>query len=107
MSGNLNHKCSICGREYNFCFGCTDIKTYTPWRTIVDSIEHYKIFMVLRDFDNKYIDKKSAKEQLKKCDLTELEDFIFEVKITIENILSDGDNVSITNIIDSQKKPYN
>lgn len=83
-----NHTCSICGTGYNACSGCMDVKSYTPWRTIVDSIEHYKIFLIIRDYTNKYIDIKTAREQLQKCNLNGLDTFVPEIKNIIEYILS-------------------
>lgn len=88
MPGKLNHKCAICGTLYHSCIGCMDVKTYTPWRNIVDSIEHYKIFIIIRDYSNETIDKKTAYEQLSKCDLTGLADFVEEINTEIKDILS-------------------
>lgn len=84
----LNHQCSICGKRYHFCVDCGNAKTFTPWRTIVDTIEHYKIYIVIRDYENKYIDISSAKEQLNKIDLNGLDSFIPEIRLKIEEILS-------------------
>ncbi|SHO53688.1 hypothetical protein [Anaerocolumna xylanovorans] len=88
MPKNQYHNCAICGAKYHFCSGCMNVKTYTPWRTIVDNVEHYKIFIILRDYNNKNIDKSTAKKQLQKCDLNGLENFVAEVKVLIEDILS-------------------
>ena len=84
----LNHQCSICGKKYHFCIDCGNAKTFTPWRTIVDTIEHYKIYIVIRDYENKYIDISNAKEQLNKIDLNGLDSFMPEIRSKIEEILS-------------------
>ncbi|MGN6713770.1 hypothetical protein [Anaerocolumna jejuensis] len=87
MAESFNHTCSICGAGYNACSGCMEVKSYAPWRTIVDNVEHYRIFMVLRDYNNQSIDKCLAREQLMKCNLAGLDGFIPEVKNVIYEIL--------------------
>jgi hypothetical protein len=90
----LNHTCSICGKKYSGCDTCDSTKTYMPWRTIVDTQEHYKIFMIIRDYENKHIDKSEAKKQLSKIDLSEKDNFVIEIKNKIDEILQ-IDNVSV------------
>lgn len=103
MAESFNHTCSICGAGYNACSGCMDVKSYAPWRTIVDNIEHYRIFMVLRDYNNQCMDKSLAKEQLVKCNLAGLDDFIPEVKNIINEILSYEDEI-ITEKVTSENR---
>lgn len=89
MSENTNHTCAICGTKYHFCMDCGQAKTFTPWRTIVDTVEHYKIFMIISDYTNKHIDKAEAKEQLGKINLSELNDFVPEIKNVINTIMTE------------------
>ena len=89
MSEHLNHQCSICGKKYHFCLDCGNAKSFTPWRTIVDTIEHYKIFIIIRNYVNKNINKSEAKLQLNKLDLSEIDIFVPEIKIVIEDILKE------------------
>lgn len=93
MSEHLNHQCSICGKKYHFCLDCGNAKSFTPWRTIVDTIEHYKIFIIIRDYVNKNINKSEAKLQLNKLDLSEIDIFVPEIKIVIEDILKEEEVV--------------
>ena len=53
MSKEINHWCVVCGKGYHACDSCNETKSFTPWRALTDSIEHFKIFTVLKDF-NKY-----------------------------------------------------
>jgi hypothetical protein len=94
MSENLNHECSICGQKYHFCIDCGNAKTFTPWRTIVDTIEHYKIFIIIRDYVNGYISKDEAKKQMSERDLTELDSFVLEIKDKINEILREDTVIS-------------
>ena len=93
MSEHLNHQCSICGKKYHFCLDCGNAKSFTPWRTIADTIEHYKIFIIIRDYVNKNINKSEAKLQLNKLDLSEIDIFVPEIKIVIEDILKEEEVV--------------
>lgn len=93
-----NAKCSICGQEYNVCITCAKTKTYAPWRTIVDSIEHYKIYIIIRDYTNKYIDKNKAKKLLLERDLSDLDTFVLEIKNIINEIMKEEivDEIQLT-----------
>ena len=62
MSKEINHWCVVCGKGYHACDSCNETKSFTPWRALTDSIEHFKIFTVLKDFNNKLISKKEARE---------------------------------------------
>lgn len=102
MSDYLNHECAICGEKYHFCLDCGNAKSFTPWRTIVDTMEHYKIYMIVRDYVNKNIDKLEANKQLNQCDLIGLESFVLEVKLIITEILKE--EKPLVNTINSVKK---
>jgi len=92
MQEYLNHTCSICGLKYHACDDCKDTKSFTPWRSIVDSIEHYKIYLIIRDYNNNYIDKLQAKYQLSNRDLEGLENFVPEIRLKIEEIIKEENN---------------
>jgi len=87
MSERYNHTCSICGNKYYYCRDCKEIQGFTPWRTITDTIEHYKIFLIIRDYVNKYISKDEAAKQLKKLDLSNVNSFLPEIKEKVNEIL--------------------
>ena len=58
---NINAYCSICGNGYHVCRSCSEQKTFKPWRSIVDNIEHYKIYLALHEYTlskNKEVAKK-------------------------------------------------
>lgn len=71
------------------CETCGTIKTFTPWRSLTDSAVHYRIFLIIRDFTNKQISKSEAKALLTACDLTDLEEFIPEIKVMIKALISE------------------
>ena len=86
MSAELNAICSICGEKYHVCHSCLEQKSFKPWRVITDTVEHYKIFLVINDFTNKVITKNEAKTKLKACDLSGLDNFVPEIKAVITEI---------------------
>ena len=95
MDNKINAHCSICGKGYSVCNSCLEQKSFKPWRTIVDSIEHYKIYMVLHEYTLSR-DINAARVSLKKCNLDGLENFNNEVKNTINLILSSEERQSIS-----------
>ena len=87
MKENLNATCSICGKRYHVCSTCSETKSFTPWRTIVDTINCYKIFLIIRDYTNKNKTKDDAKKELERCDLSEMDAYLPEIKLVIQEIL--------------------
>ena len=88
MSKKNNAKCAICGRTYNYCPDCNNAKTFTPWRTIVDTVEHYKIYLIIRDYTNGDINISEAKNELKRLDLSDVDNFDVDVKNAINKIIN-------------------
>ena len=71
---NINAFCKICGQGYHVCNSCREQKTFYPWRSITDSVEHYKIFLAIHGYTlTKNLE--IAKKELENCDLTGLENF--------------------------------
>lgn len=83
-----NVKCSICGKEYEACNSCLEQKTFKPWRTVTDTVEHYKIYFVIHEYTISK-DREKAKKDLKNCDLCGLDDFVPEIKNVIQEIMED------------------
>lgn len=70
MAETLNHKCIVCGTAYHSCDSCQQIKTYTPWRTLCDSWEHYRIYLLIRTFQEGLDTTENIQSQLKKLGVT-------------------------------------
>lgn len=90
----INHWCVLCGTGYHACDTCNKEKTFTPWRTLTDTIEHYKIFMVLKDYNNKMINREQAKELLSNLDLSGKETYKDSAKKVLSDIYIDTAFVS-------------
>ena len=89
MSQELNATCDICGKKYHVCNSCKEVKSFTPWRTVTDTMQHYLIFLALSEY-TKTKDKEKAKEELSKCDLSELDTFNENIKTVIREIMAEG-----------------
>lgn len=85
---NINAYCCICGVGYHVCNDCLSQKTLKPWRSVVDNIEHYKIYYALHDYSVTK-NKEEAKAELQKCDLTDIDSFIPEIRDVINEIMGD------------------
>ena len=89
MAQELNATCDICGKKYHICSSCKEVKSFTPWRTVTDTMQHYIIFLALSEY-TKTKDKEKAKEELSKCDLSELDTFNENIKTVIREIMAEG-----------------
>ena len=87
MSEYNNAKCSICGKPYHICDSCAEQKQFKPWRTITDSINCYKIYTAISDYNNKHISKDEARDYLSKCNLNEYKNYLPEIVLVIDEIL--------------------
>lgn len=63
-------KCTVCGREYDACPTCLKVKSYSAWRNIACSEEHYKIFNIVSYYAHGDITKEVAKEKLSGIDIS-------------------------------------
>ena len=88
---NINTYCKICNKGYQICNSCADQKRIKPWRTVTDTIEHYKIYLAIHGYTISK-DKTSAKAELQNCDLSGLENFRPEIKSAIKKIMTDNIN---------------
>ena len=88
MAQELNATCDICGKKYHICSSCKEVKSFTPWRTVTDTMQHYIIFLALSEY-TKTKDKEKAKEELSKCDLSELDTFNENIKTVIKEIMAE------------------
>ena len=84
----INAHCKICGTGYHVCNSCMEQQSFKPWRSITDSIEHYKIYLAIHGYTITK-DKLMAKEELEKCDLSGCDNFIPEIKSVIQEIMTE------------------
>ena len=82
-----NSECVICGKEYYVCLSCPSGKLNT-WKKHTDTSEHYKIFQILRGYNNGVFTKEEAKERLKNIDLSDLNELKTRIIKQINEIFS-------------------
>lgn len=84
-----NAKCAICGKDYEVCNSCLEQKTFKPWRTVTESIEHYKIYSAIHGYTITK-NKEVAKTALQNCNLSGQENFLPEIRAVIKEIIADS-----------------
>ena len=103
MAQELNATCDICGKKYHICSSCKEVKSFTPWRTVTDTMQHYLIFLALSEY-TKTKDKEKAKEELSKCDLSELDTFNENIKTVIKDIMAEGKEKIVETVFEETVK---
>ena len=79
--------CAICGRKYDVCLSCKDQNKIKPWRSITDTVDCYKIFLVITQLNNGYISKEEAKSQLEQITFNK-NDLREDVRNKVDEIMS-------------------
>ena len=84
MAEKINKHCAICGKGYHICMTCRDMKA-TPWRQVVDTMNHYQIFLAIHGYSTTG-DAETASKELEKCDLSDADTFTESIKEAITAI---------------------
>ena len=92
--------CRCCGKEYQVCPTCAEVKVYKPWRIICDTAVHYQVWLIASNFRKGIIDKATAKEQLAgvKLDEGEIATFLPVIRELIAKI-NEPDTVSVVETV--------
>lgn len=90
MAKEINHWCVLCGKGYHACDFCDGTSTFTPWRSLTDTPEHFKIFTVLKDYNNHLISKKDARDLLSTMDLSDQNTFKDSSKKVLDEIFREN-----------------
>ena len=85
-NNKINAHCSICNEGYFLCKSCKNEKKFKPWRTVTDTIEHYKIYMAIHGYTVTK-NKEQAKAELQNCDLSDMDSFKPEIKSVLQEIM--------------------
>lgn len=106
MAEKLNATCSICGKKYHKCVSCKSQLASAPWKIYTDTSEHYKIFQVIRGFNNGVYTKDEARERLKSIDLSDLNTLRDHIKKIIKDIMrEDKKSQKIVKPVEQEAEP--
>lgn len=101
---NINAYCAICNESYHICNTCKNQKVFKPWRTVTDTVEHYKIYLAIHGYTVTK-NREQARKELENCDLSGLESFNPEIKSVIKEIMAGNEGtVETVKVKTSYKK---
>lgn len=83
--------CTICGKTYKTCLSCKHLDVTKPWRSITDTVDCYKLFLILSQYNNKHINKEDARKQLEGVSFNR-KDLKKSVQSQIEEIMSSNES---------------
>lgn len=87
MANQETATCVVCGRQYRACLSCKNQIRLKPWKSITDTMECYKIFLVITQYNNGYTSREEARKQLEAIPYNE--DILSEsVRNKIKEIMS-------------------
>lgn len=115
MSEKNNSKCVVCGKGYYLCMSCKDKIKLRPYRVLTDTSEHYKIFQIIKAYNEGIYNKKDAQKALSNIDVSDKDTYVESVRKTLDKILTDDkdaikvekstkDKKEITEKVDYEKK---
>lgn len=87
--------CRICGKEYEVCPTCAEVKQYTPYRIICDTPKHFQLYTLIREYREGVVTPLEAKRELEQIGVSKAElktliqsvqDFVKEVRAVKEPV---------------------
>ena len=98
MINKNNHKCIICGTEYNACNNC---KRIGNWRAVCDTEVHYKIHIMINEYRNGRMSKNEAATILNQLRISrsDARQFLPVVADMLKQILTEDDAEVVTEIV--------
>lgn len=87
--GRRNRECYLCGRDYQYCGGCSQDKMKPAWMSEFHSESCKNIFDICTRFNMNLMSKIEAQDALKSCDLSNKENFKSYVQRDLENIFAE------------------
>lgn len=95
-------KCLVCGNKYTYCPSC--IGTHA-WKFYTDTHEHYQIYMIINQYDSKFMSKEEAKDALERLGITKnskLDDLKPAIAEHIKSIVDSGEKATLKKTKKSQ-----
>lgn len=64
VTKKVNHRCIVCGEGYYHCNDCSNMKSFTPWRSVACSAECYQAYLAYLEYRDQTKDAKLFAEQI-------------------------------------------
>ena len=87
--GRRNRECYLCGRDYQYCGGCSQDKMKPAWMSEFHSESCKNIFDICTRFNMNLMSKTEAQDALNSCDLSNKENFKAYVQRDLEVIFAE------------------
>ena len=81
-------KCIVCGEEYSYCHFCWDDRFKPAFMNEFHDENCYKIFDTCSRFEMGLCTREEALEVLEKCDLSNMDHFRRDVKMSLNKIFN-------------------
>ena len=79
--------CKVCGKEYRPCIRCIQYKNnFTGWRNLTDTEDHYKVFIIVKDFLNG-ADKETCRSYLEHVNITDKDSYKESIRNALDEIM--------------------
>jgi hypothetical protein len=92
-----NRTCFTCGQKHSYCPTCYDDRLLESWHILFDSENCKNIYDTINRHFYKHITTEEAVEILNKCDLSNKDNFVDDIKKDLDNIyVSYEDNKKVT-----------
>lgn len=88
MAKKIMKTCIVCGKEYEYCNGCSSYNNMEAWHSIYHDENCRKIFNTAANYHAGLISKEEAIEEFRKCDLTDKSNFKSSIRVLIDELLS-------------------
>ena len=79
--------CVVCGKEFKPCLTCEKFKNhFIGWRLLTEKEDHFKIYMIVKDYLAGRADREESLAMLEKVDLSDMDTFKDSIKEVIAKI---------------------
>lgn len=99
-------KCTICGKQYEYCPRCKQYENMPTWYLIYDSENCKHLYETVNKFAFNHITKEEAIEELKDIDMTNKNEYPKDIQTVLDQIFEQTEIIKeeILEPIENQEK---
>ena len=90
-----NKTCLCCGEKYTFCTSCDQYDFEPRWKAIFHNKNCKDIFNILTEYNAGNIDRATAVDSLKQCDLSAKDSFVENIKQEINELFESKEKTTL------------